>query len=158
MNSAQLHLALTHLPLVGIFLGILVLIAGMILEQNTVKLTAYAIFIFSALISIFAFYSGEGAKIVLDNVSNISETLIHKHAEYAEVFFAASLLLGALSLIGFIVNVKFSQYDKIITVCVLLLALINASLAIYVGSSGHAIRHSEIRTHTQMIPLENLSD
>ncbi|WMI67761.1 hypothetical protein [Mangrovimonas sp. YM274] len=154
MNSAQLHLALTHLPLVGILLGIMVLLTGMILKKNTLKITAYAMFAFSALACAAAYFTGEGAKIVVDNTSQVSETLIHRHEEYAEVFLVATLLLGLLSLLACPVTVKFPQYAKIILVCILLLAIINGILAAYVGSSGHAIRHSEIRTHTKVIPLE----
>ena len=77
MNDVHFHLVVNHLPIVGLLIGILVLIAGLLLNKTEVKLTALGVFVFSAITSAFAFYTGEGAEEVVENISGISETLIH---------------------------------------------------------------------------------
>lgn len=158
MNDAHYHLLVNHLPIVGLLIGILVLLAGLILKKTEVKLTALGIFIFTALAAIAANYTGEGAEEVVENIAGISETLIHTHEEYAESFFILSLILGAISLIGFVLELKKHKFAKYITILILLLAISDGILAKYVGTSGGEIRHSEIRANEKVIPLEDEDD
>jgi uncharacterized membrane protein len=153
MNDAHFHLVVNHLPIVGLLIGILVLIAGFFLKKRDVKLTALCIFLFSAIASIFAFYTGEGAEEVVENISGISETLIHNHEEYAESFFTLTLILAAISLITFIAEIKNLKYAKYMMFIALMLAISDGILAKYVGTSGGEIRHSEIRSDAKMILL-----
>jgi uncharacterized membrane protein len=157
MNDAHLHLVVNHLPIVGLLIGILVLIAGLILNKTEVKLTALGIFIFSALASIAANYTGEGAEEVVENIPGMSETLIHTHEEHAETFLTLTLILGAVSLLGFTAALKKSKHTKLLMVLILLLALADGVLAKYVGTSGGEIRHTEIRSGSEakVIPLKN---
>ena len=48
MNDAHLHMVVNHFPIIGIILGFGVLIAGMLLKNNSVKNTAYSLFIVGA--------------------------------------------------------------------------------------------------------------
>lgn len=154
MNSAHFHLVVNHFPIVGILIGFLTLIGGLLLRKSDVKITALGIFVFSAITSIFAFYSGEGAEEVVENLPGISETLIHSHEEYAETFFLVTLVLGAVALIGLIGEIKKSRFSKYLMILVLLAAMFDGLLAINVGISGGEIRHSEIRSNAKVIPLE----
>ena len=158
MNDAHFHLIVNHLPIVGLLIGILVLLAGFVLKKTEVKLTALGIFIFSALASMAAFYSGEGAEEVVENLAGISETLIHTHEEYAESFYVLTLILGGLSLITFIAELRKFRFAKYLMVLCLLLAAADGVLAKYVGTSGGEIRHQEIRGITNMIPLDKDED
>ena len=158
MNAAHFHLLVNHLPIVGLWIGISVLFVGLLFKKTDVKLTAYGLFIFSAITSIFAFYSGERAVEVIEEIAGISETLIHTHEEYAELFFILILILGALSLAAFVTELKKLKYAKYIMMLTLLLALTNGVLAKYVATSGGEIRHTEIRNDAKMILLQNNGD
>lgn len=158
MNDAHYHLIVNHLPIVGLLIGILVLIAGLVFNKAEVKLTALGIFIFSAITSITAFYTGEGAEEVVENLEGISETLIHTHEEYAETFYTLSLILGGLSLLTFILELKKMKFTKYLMIICLLIALVDGVLATYVGSSGGEIRHSEIRNDAKVIPLDKYEE
>lgn len=153
MNTAHLHLVANHLPVVGLIVGTLVLVTGMLLARKEVRMTSYGIFVFSAVTSALAFYTGEGAEEIVENISGISETLIHNHEEYAETFFAITLLLGGISVVGFLLEWKQLKYIKAMATLILIVALANGVAAKYVGTSGGEIRHSEIRSETKMIPL-----
>ncbi len=158
MNNAHFHLVVNHLPIVGVLIGILILITGLLLKKTDVKLTALGVFVFSAITSIIAFYTGERAEEVVENMAGISETLIHTHEEYAESFFTLTLILGGISLIGFIAEIKKFKYAKYFMYLILLLALADGVLAKYVGTSGGEIRHSEIRSTSKMVHLETDDD
>ncbi|MGB6036196.1 MAG: hypothetical protein WBG42_08005 [Cryomorphaceae bacterium] len=158
MNDAHLHLIFNHLPIVGLLIGTLVLIAGMLLKKSEVKLTAFGIYIFSALAAIVANYTGEEAEEIVENISGISETLIHTHEEYAETFLILAIILGALSLIGFVSELKKFKFANFLAVMILLFAIAAGVSAKYVGTSGGEIRHSEIRDGAKVIPVDNDHD
>lgn len=158
MNDAHFHLIVNHLPIVGVLIGLLVLFFGFILNKPQVKVTALGIFVFSAVASVAAFYTGEGAEDIVENISGISETLIHDHEEYAELFFTAILVLGFVSLATMFLEVESPKYAKYGFMLALALSVISTVLAKYVGTSGGEIRHTEIRTDNSLIQIDSQDD
>src|SRR5690606_23190697 len=98
MNDVHFHLVVTHLPIVGVLIGFLILLTGYFSKSPQVKITALGIFVFSALAAIVAFYTGEGAEDIVEKLPGVSETLIHNHEELAELFYTMMLILGGVSL------------------------------------------------------------
>ncbi len=155
MNEAHFHLVVNHLPIVGLLIGFLVLVTGFLLKKPEVKVTALGIFVFSALASIAAFYSGEGAEEIVERVSGISETLINKHEESAEIFFIFILILGAISLITMFLEIKKLKFSKFGFALVIILSLVAGVLAINVGTTGGEIRHTEIKNGANLIQIHS---
>src|SRR5690606_4042527 len=153
MNDAHYHLMVNHLPVAGLLIGILVLLAGLIFKNRAIKRTALGIFIFSTLASVAAFYTGEGAEEVVEDLAGLSETLIHTHEEYAELFYTLSLILGGLSLITFILEYRKVRFSRYLIILCLLTAMADGVLAAVVGASGGELRHTEIRGDIRIIPL-----
>lgn len=151
MNGAHLHLIVNHLPIVGVIIGSLVMIAGLILKKNQIKQTALGINIFSALTSLFAFFTGEEAEEVVEHLQGVSETLIHIHEEYAELFFTLSLILGAISIVSLYLSIKENKYAKYGFLVALGLSLVSVFISKQLGTSGGEIRHSEIRLENTKI-------
>lgn len=145
MNDIHFHLVVTHLPIVGVLIGFLVLLTGYITKSPQVKATALGIFIFSALAAIAAFYTGEAAEDIVENLSGMSETLIHKHEEQAELFYTMMLVLGGASLVTMFIHYKKFAFVKYGFIAVLLLSISNIVISKYVGTSGGEITHVEIR-------------
>ena len=158
MNDAHFHLVVNHLPIVGVLIGLLVLSAGLIMKKPQIKSTALGIFIFSALTTIVAFLTGEGAEEIVENLPGISETLIHKHEEYAELFLATMQILGVVSLITLFLQYKKLPFYKYGFVLILLLSMVSIGIAKYVGTSGGEITHIEIRSDTNVIQLDAQDD
>jgi len=155
MNEAHVHLIVNHLPMVGVLIGFLVLIAGYLIKSPQVKHTSLGIFIFSAVASVAAFYSGEGAADVVEHISGKSETLMHAHEEYAELFFTMTLILGGVSVFtAFFEYIKFS-FAKFGFLAVLLLSITTIVISYYVGTSGGEITHVEIRKDADVIKIES---
>ena len=154
MNEAHVHLVVNHLPIVGVLIGFLVLIAGYSIKNRQIKNTSLGIFLFSAVASAAAFYSGEGAADVVEHLSGKSETLMHAHEEYAELFFAMTLILGGASVLtAFFEYMKFpfASYGFLV---VLLLSVTTIVISNYVGTSGGEITHLEIRKDADVIKIE----
>jgi len=158
MNDAHLHLVVNHLPIVGVLIGFLVLLAGLIMKKPQIKNTALGIFIFSALTAIAAFLTGEGAEEIVENLPGISETLIHKHEDYAELFLTMMLILGGVSLITLFLQYKKLPFSKYGFVLILLLSMVTMGIAKYVGTSGGEITHIEIRSDANVIQLDGNQD
>ncbi len=158
MNEAHFHLIVNHLPIVGVLIGLLVLLIGFITNKPQVKVTALGIFVFSAVVSVAAFYTGEGAEDVVENISAISETLMHAHEEYAEFFFTAILILGFVSVVTMFLEVESPKYAKYGFMLALVLSIVSTVLAKYVGTSGGEIRHTEIRTENTLIQIDSQND
>lgn len=158
MNDAHFHLVVNHLPIVGVLIGFLVLLAGLILKKPQIKNTALGILIFSALTAVVAFLTGEGAEEIVENLPGISETLIHKHEEYAELFLTIMLILGGVSLITLFLQYKKLSFYKYGFMAVLLLSVTAIVISKYVGTSGGEITHIEIRSDTNTIQLDSQDD
>lgn len=145
MNGAHFHLIVNHLPIVGVIIGTLVIITGFLLKKVQVKQTALGINVFSAITAIAVFLTGEGAEEVVEDMSGISETLIHIHEEYAETFLILAIILGVLSILTFwlsIKNHKLTNYGFLLTLILSIGLIVVGKLA---GTSGGEIRHPEIR-------------
>ncbi|MHB1147272.1 MAG: hypothetical protein ACYC01_06695 [Lutibacter sp.] len=154
MNEAYFHLVVNHLPIVGVLIGLLVLVTGFTLKKPEVKVTALGIFVFSALVSIAAFYTGEGAEEIVEKVPGISETLINQHEESAELFFTVILILGGISLITMLLEIKKYKFAKFGFILVILGSLAVGVLAKNVGTTGGEIRHTEIRNESNLIQIQ----
>ncbi len=145
MNEAHLHLMINHFPIVGLFLATLVLFAGFLLKNKTMRQTALGIFIFNAFTAIGSYLTGEGAEEILEKLSGINHELIHSHEEAAEFFLIFSILTGLMALVVLYMEWKGLRFLR--HAYIVLILLIGASIyaAVETGNIGGQIRHPEIR-------------
>jgi uncharacterized membrane protein len=146
MNQAHYHLVLNHLPIIFPLVGIILLLISIFFKSEAVKRSAYLIFIIGALSAIPAFSTGEGAEETVENIAGVSERLIHKHEEMAEIFATLAYILGGLSLLGIFFSLKAVKFSNIFSYLVLLFSLVVMFYAKQVGTTGGEIRHTEIRS------------
>lgn len=145
MNQAHLHLLLNHLPILGVVFGLLILVGGYLLKNKTVAQTALGLFILSALCAIPAYLTGEGAEEMVENLPGVSESLIGKHEDLANIFLGVVGLLGVLSLSTLLADLKSNKNTPILYAATFAAALGAMAFAQQVGSIGGQIRHTEIR-------------
>ena len=67
MNSVQMHLALTHVPVILSFVGLVMLVAALILKNTTLTKTSYIILIIAGVAALPVFFSGEGTEEAVAN-------------------------------------------------------------------------------------------
>ena len=148
MNDAHLHMVVNHFPIIGTFFGIGILIAGMFLKNDSVKNTAYILFVIASIFGALSMATGEGAEEIVEDFPNIGKAIIHEHEEFAEKFILVLYATGVFALISLGTAVKKFRMAKIFSFITLILALISGVLSIKVGTSGGEIRHTEIRENS----------
>jgi len=155
MNEAHLHLLVNHFPIIGTLFGLGVLITGLLLKNNSVKNTAYFLFVASAIFTAFSMGTGEGAEELVEDLPNIGKQIIHEHEEIAEKFAILMYVTGLLGLLSLYTVVKNHKIAKIVSYITLAFALFAAVLAKSVGTTGGSIRHTEIRVNFNAGSNEN---
>jgi uncharacterized membrane protein len=158
MNDAHLHLVVNHFPIIGTLFGLGILITGMLLKNNSVKNTAYILFIVAAIFAAFSMGTGEGAEELVEDLPNIGKQIIHEHEEIAEKFAIIMYVTGFLGLLSLYTSIKNHNLAKIFSFITLALALLAAVFAKSVGTSGGEIRHTEIRSNSGAGSSENATD
>lgn len=151
MDLTHLHLLITHLPIYGSILGILVLIYGMITKSRQTTMAAYFVLLISTIGGIIAFSSGETAEETVENIQGINKSIIEEHEEFAKLTLAAILIMGILSLAGLLLTWKNSKIAKGVSVILLVVSIACFGMASWTGYLGGQIRHTEIgNTATQV--------
>lgn len=157
MNQAHLHLVFNHLPIVIPIVGMLVMLAGYILKNETVRKVALWIFVLGALTGILAGATGEGAEEAIEEMAGVSHELIHEHEEIAETFALLSHALGLLSLVTLWATWKRRPFAGLLSIVVLVFAGFVLFFGAKTGTSGGEIRHPEIREGA-VVPAEGHSE
>jgi uncharacterized membrane protein len=147
MNEAHLHMVVNHFPIIGTILGLGILITGIILKNNTVKSTAYALFIVAAIFAAFSMGTGEGAEELVEDMPSVGKQIIHEHEEMAEKLAIVLYALGVISLAGLFLNYKKHASAKMLSFVAVVVAVIGVFFAQQTGTTGGEIRHTEIRAN-----------
>ena len=157
MNDAHLHIAVNHIPIIGIVFGLGILLAGLLFRSIAVKNTAYVVFITSAIAAYASISTGGGAAGMVKDMPDITREIIHTHAEAAEKLAFLLYGLGLLSLMGIFFNRKNSSAAKYTGFVVLILAAVGCWLSLAAGTTGGEIRHSEIRSDNKSVSNNGLN-
>jgi uncharacterized membrane protein len=157
MNDAHLHLLVNHFPIIGTLFGLGILISGMLLKNNSVKNTAYILFIVAAVFSAFSMGTGEGAEELVEDLPSIGKQIIHEHEEIAEKFAIIMYATGLFGLLSLYTSIKNHKLAKTISYVTLALAIFAAVFAKSVGTTGGEIHHTEIRANSGAVSNENNS-
>jgi uncharacterized membrane protein len=152
MNDAHLHMVVNHFPIIGLIFGLGILIMGLILKNESVKNTAFVVFIIATIFGFLSMYTGDGAEEVVENLPNIGHKIIHEHEELAERFMIALYATAFFALLSLVASSKQHKFAKLLSFITLTLALVGVVLTKSVGTSGGEIRHTEIREKTSVTP------
>lgn len=145
MNEVQYHLMMNHFPIIVPFIALLVLIGGFIFRSDMVKRTALALFIFAALSTFPAMFTGDKAEDMAQNLPEVTKEVIESHEETAEQFALINYGLGILALAGLWASWKNHRFANLLIFSVIVLSLASIYYARKAGTSGGEIRHTEIR-------------
>jgi hypothetical protein len=146
LTSAQIHLAVNHLPVLGALLGTAVLAFAAATRHAGSRNLGFGVLVFAALFALPAYFSGEGAEEIVEDRPGVSETLIERHEEAAEQALAVTIaagILGAAALLA--VRTRHDRAVKGLFTAALLLSLASTAMMAQVAHLGGQIRHDEIR-------------
>ncbi|MFW7380617.1 MAG: hypothetical protein ACOH5I_17525 [Oligoflexus sp.] len=146
MTDVHLHLILNHLPVVGFIFAIGFLAYAFLQTSADVKRVALGFVFVTALSTIPAYYSGEGAEDVVENLSGFNEDLIEAHEERAELALALTQITGFIALVSLLFGrASTPQRLKTLSLVTIVAAIASAVALGLTANTGGKIRHSEIR-------------
>jgi uncharacterized membrane protein len=145
MNWAHIHLLLSHLPVVGTIFGVLLLLLALARKSEELKRVSLGVFVFTALLALPVFFTGEPAEKVVEHLPGVAEPLIERH-EDAALF--ALLMAGGAGVVALAGLILFRRTEKLpgwIVSAMLVLSLATSGLMGWTANLGGQIRHTEIR-------------
>ena len=158
MNTVQIHLALTHVPVVLSLVGLIMLITAYFIKNDTLTRTSYYVILFAGLSALPVFFSGEGAEETVENLPGVSEPIIERHENVAKLAMFSIAASGLIALAG-LIFFKLRSAVQVLKAVVLLLTITSGGLMIQTAHLGGQIRHTEIRSGAVVqVGNENVSE
>lgn len=155
MNPTHIHLLINHLPVFGSILGAFVLAQGIWKKSSTAIVAAYTVFLCCSFGAGIAYLTGEPAEETVENIQGINEMMLEEHEEIAIVALIAFIILGVVSLLGLLVELRKYPVSRRIAISTLLISLVSFGIVAWTGYIGGQIRHTEINA---TVPLQNQSE
>ena len=144
MNSVQMHLALTHVPVILSMVGLVMLVVALLKKNTTLTKTSYIILIIAGVSALPVFFSGEGTEEAVEHAPGVSEAIIERHEEIAKLAMISIAAAGISALIA-LFSFRWVFVARLIKLLVLLLAITSGGLMAQTAHLGGQIRHTEIR-------------
>jgi uncharacterized membrane protein len=150
MNSVQMHLALTHVPVVLSLVGLIMLTVSFFIKNPTLTKTSYILILFAGIAAIPVFFTGEGTEEAIENLPGVSEAIIEKHEDVAKLAMI-SIAVAGLAALAAILSFRWQIVTRVFKVVVLLLAIASGGLMAQTAHLGGQIRHTEIRSNVAFL-------
>lgn len=145
MNAAHFHLAINHLPVLGLFWGLGVLIVGRFIHSGVTVRVGFWLCVAAGIFAIPAYLTGEPAEEIVEKLPDISKSLIEQHEEAASIALAATLLVGVLALGSLFLARGARPISTLSFSIVTGVALIAFGCMAWTAKLGGEIHHPEIR-------------
>ncbi|HEY9449372.1 MAG TPA: hypothetical protein VIQ60_06445 [Gemmatimonadaceae bacterium] len=145
MNGAHLHLLVNHLPVIGSIFAILLLMWSLARKNTDIARAALGIFVVAAITGLAAYFTGEPAEHMAEDIAGVSRSMIHTHEESAEL---ATLLLGGYGVFALgallYLRKRAAEFPRKLMTLALLLSFVPAGAMGWTANQGGKIRHPEI--------------
>jgi uncharacterized membrane protein len=145
MNSVQLHLALTHVPVILSFVGLIMLLVSFFIKNTTLTKTSYIVLLVAGVAALPVYLSGEGTEEAIENLPGVSGAIIESHEDVAKLAMISIAAAGLLALAG-LFSFRWQAATRAVKIIVLLLAVTSGGLMAQTAHLGGQIRHTEIRS------------
>ena len=148
MNSAQLHLFFSHFPIVGLVFAVLVTVYSLFNKNHALARLSLWFFVVLGIFALLAYLTGDDAGKIMQTYPGITEDVIEPHENMALFFFIGLMITAVIALTGLYVSKTKEILLKRFTVILLIGGILLGILAGITGSTGGAIRHTEIKQGT----------
>lgn len=145
MNGAHLHLLVNHVPVLGLFFGLALLVAALWRRSTELTRTSLVVFALTAVAAIVVYLTGEPAEDSVEGLAGVSRALIERHESAALAATIGVGVLGGVALVGLAGFRRLAAVPRWFTSSSLVLALATAGLMGWTANLGGQIRHTEIR-------------
>lgn len=156
MNETYLHLTLTHFPIVGSIIALVLLFSGYIQKNGAITKSALYLLVVLALITVVVNHTGEEAEEFVEHLAGYSHDAIHEHEEVAEWAFRFMIATGLGAAATIWALKRRARKARLFVLLVLLANLITFGYMAWAGKMGGEIRHSEV--HNSASSKDNLQE
>ena len=147
MDLLHMHLMLNHLPIVGVMIGFLVLLAGVIWRSRPASMVGTLLLIMAAIVSIPVYLTGRSSEDIVEGLPGVTESVIDQHEGAAVASLALVTLTGVFALAALLLSRKRSPALRGYLVMITLFMSLLASTSMFrTANLGGQIRHTEIRS------------
>jgi len=142
----HLHLIISHLPVVGVFIGLALLICGLVFRSPDLKRASLGLFVVCAIGAAVTFASGEPSEEHVERIPGISKQAVERHEDAGKLAAIATYLLGGASLAGLLWTWKSKMWEDWIHLVVFMFAVVAGIFLARAANLGGLIRHPEVRS------------
>ncbi len=147
LTSAQIHLALNHLPVFAALLATATLALAAVARRPSTRNLGLGLLVFAALSTLPTYFSGREAEEIVERRPGVSEALIERHEEAADRALAVTLAAGLLAAAALLaVRLRRDRAIRMLSAIALLSSLASTGLMGQTAHLGGQIRHDEIRS------------
>jgi uncharacterized membrane protein len=145
MSDAQIHLLLNHVPILGVPVAALLLMAAALRRSEDLAKAGLWALLVAGLAAVPVYLTGHGAEELVEHLPGVVESAIHAHEEAAEAALTGVLVLGAGGLLALAFAWKRRAVPWRGVYALLAASLPVFGLLAYAGHLGGLIRHPELR-------------
>ncbi len=145
MNWAHVHLVLTHIPVVGIGFGVVLLALAWWRKSPELLRVGLGALVLVTIATLLVFLTGEPAEEMVEDLPGVAEQLIDRHAEVAKLALLAGGLVGVVALIGLLRYWYATTMPGVYIAVLLVLTTVTGGAMAWTANLGGQIRHPEIR-------------
>ena len=132
------------MPVFGSAFGAIVLGIGIWSKSSTTKLSAYVVFLLSAIGGAVAYLTGESAEETVKHIPGVATKMIEQHETAAGYAVAAMIVLGVMAVLASVMTVLKPTTANVFAWITLLVSLTGFGLVARTGYLGGQIRHTEV--------------
>jgi hypothetical protein len=145
MDSTHVHLALSHVPVIVVPIGIILLLFGAVRRNRDDMLVAMVLFVLAALAAGAVFLTGEAAEEAVEDLPGVSHAVVERHEEFASATLAAVVTLGAVSVVSAALLFRKGKVTFAAIGATAVVSLVAAVMLLQTANLGGQVRHTEIR-------------
>ena len=145
MSAAHFHLALNHIPLLGLLFGTSMLGYGLWRDQANVQRASLGLLAVAGLAIIAVYLTGEPAEEIVEGGTGVSHDALEAHEHFAWYGLVAGIAAGVGALGALLYGAFRGRLVRWTVGGTLVLALASAGLIAYTASLGGKISHPELR-------------
>ncbi|MEX2401076.1 MAG: hypothetical protein WD423_09920 [Rhodothermales bacterium] len=151
MNVAHIHILLVHLPVLGAYFGLVLLLYGWAFKKQEALRISFGTFFVAGLFSVIVYLTGGAAEEIVEDVAGVTHDIIEAHEDFAVAALVSGIVLGLTGVVGLLVSIRRTVIPRWLTVTVVVIGIVTAGIMARTAYLGGQINHPEIRSDQETV-------
>lgn len=151
MNPAQVHLALNHVPVVGMIVVVVALGSGLLFRTGALLRFALYLLVGLSLAAIPVYFSGGQAEEQIEDAVGVKHATIDEHEDAATFGSIGVAILGLVALVS-LIRIRSAAIPRGLGLAMLVATLFMGVVLARTAHLGGQIRHPELRGELSTTP------